>query len=58
MKNNNKSTAGKTARISVILISAAMFFTTSCATVFTSSKQSIYFETTPPGAKIQINGID
>ncbi len=32
--------------------------TTSCATLFTSSKQSITFESTPPGAKVQVNGID
>jgi hypothetical protein len=30
----------------------------SCATLFTPSKQSITFESTPPGAKVSINGID
>ena len=44
-------------KINVFAILVAISIS-SCATLFTSSKQAIYFETTPPGAKILINGID
>lgn len=36
----------------------ACLFMSSCATVFTGTKDSISFKTTPSGATVQINGID
>lgn len=41
-----------------ILCIIAMLFTTSCATIFSGGRKNIRFESNPPGATVQINGID
>jgi hypothetical protein len=37
---------------------AIMFLISSCATLFTGSKQTVQISTLPSGAKVQVNGID
>ncbi len=44
--------------ISIILLAAMMLFMTSCATLFTGTKDSIRFNTEPQGATIYIDGIE
>jgi len=41
----------------ILLFAAAMLFS-SCATLFTGTKDRIYFATEPKGAKVSINGLD
>ena len=45
---------------SIIYLSviSCLFLTTSCATLFTGTKQTVQINSKPPGAKIQIDGID
>lgn len=37
---------------------ASMLLMTSCATVFTGSKQTVQINTYPEGAKVEVNGIE
>jgi hypothetical protein len=39
----------------LILISMLM---SSCATIFTGTQQTVFVNSTPPGAMVQVNGID
>jgi len=41
-----------------ILMVVAIFMLSSCATIFTGTKQDIYVNTDPPGAKVYVNGVD
>jgi len=42
----------------IILIIITSLLTTSCATIFTGTKDRIWFKTNPAGATIYINGIE
>lgn len=42
----------------VILASSATFTFSSCAAIFTGTKQNIQVNSTPPGANIEVNGIN
>ena len=44
--------------ILALLILTTLLFTTSCATLFTGTKQSIQINSIPSGAKVQVDGID
>lgn len=44
--------------ISTILLAATMLFMTSCATLFTGTKDRITFNSTPSGATIYIDGVE
>ncbi|AZA83119.1 PEGA domain-containing protein [Chryseobacterium lactis] len=48
MKNN----------LSIVLLVGAMFSVTSCATIFTGSKDKISFNSSPEGAKVFHKGIE
>ena len=43
---------------SLLSLSIALLFISSCATIFTGSTQTVQIETIPSNAKIQIDGID
>jgi len=43
---------------STILLAATMLFMTSCATIFTGTRDSITFNSTPSGATIYIDGVE
>jgi hypothetical protein len=45
-------------KISILLLVATFFVVTSCATLFTGTKQTIQINSQPPGAKVQVDGID
>lgn len=49
MKNNSLP-------ILILLISSITL--SSCATLFTGTKDTVHFESTPTGAKVQVDGID
>jgi hypothetical protein len=40
-----------------IIVLASTFFMTSCATIFTGTKDTIRFDSTPQGAKVYIDGL-
>lgn len=44
--------------LSTILLATTMLFMTSCATLFTGTKDRITFNSTPPGATIYIDGVE
>jgi hypothetical protein len=44
--------------LSTILLAATMLFMSSCATVFTGTKDTISFNSTPSGAMIYIDGVE
>jgi hypothetical protein len=41
-----------------IIVIASAFLMTSCATIFTGTKDTIRFDTTPQGAKIYVDGLE
>ena len=41
-----------------IIVLASTFFMTSCATIFTGTKDTIRFDSTPQGAKVYIDGLE
>lgn len=41
-----------------LVVIGILFFTTSCATIFTGSKQSVHIDSNVQGARIQVNGVD
>jgi hypothetical protein len=41
-----------------ILIVGATLFLSSCATIFTGTKQTVQIDSEPPGAKVLVDGID
>jgi len=43
---------------STLLLAATMLFMTSCATLFTGTKQTVLINSKPSGAKLQVDGID
>jgi len=45
-------------KTSLILMAVIMLFMTSCATMFTGTKQTVQINTFPAGAKVQVDGID
>ncbi len=45
-------------KTSTILLAATMLFMTSCATLFTGTKQTVQINSRPSGAKVQVDGID
>ncbi|MEO0310766.1 MAG: hypothetical protein RIQ89_423, partial [Bacteroidota bacterium] len=45
-------------KISTILLATTMLFMTSCATLFTGTKQTVQINSKPSGAKVQVDGID
>lgn len=47
----------KTLSLQAVIVIATIFFS-SCATIFTGTKDRITFNTNPPGARISINGIE
>ena len=49
----------KKTKLSFVILSLAASFTfSSCATIFTGTKQNIQVNSTPPGATIAVNGIN
>ena len=44
--------------LSTILLATTMLFMTSCATLFTGTKDRITFNSTPSGATIYIDGVE
>lgn len=45
-------------KISTIFLAAMILFMTSCATLFTGTKQTVQINSKPAGAKVQIDGLD
>jgi len=41
-----------------IIVLASTFFMTSCATIFTGTKDTIRFDSTPQGTKVYIDGLE
>ncbi|SMD44130.1 PEGA domain-containing protein [Aquiflexum balticum DSM 16537] len=44
--------------IEKLIVIAVLFLSTSCATLFTGSKQSVQINSNVQGARIQVNGVD
>ena len=42
----------------IILLAATMIFMSSCATLFTGTKQTVQINSEPQGAKVQVDGLD
>ncbi|MEJ5263754.1 MAG: PEGA domain-containing protein [Bacteroidales bacterium] len=45
-------------KLSTILLATTILFMTSCATLFTGTKQTVQINSKPSGAKVQVDGID
>ena len=45
-------------KIFIVCATASMLLTTSCATIFTGTKDTISFKTNPEGAKVYIDGLE
>jgi hypothetical protein len=45
-------------KLSILILMATVFVITSCATLFTGTKQTIQINSQPPGAKVQVDGVD
>ena len=45
-------------KLSIIAMAMALMLTTSCASIISTSKRKVLFETDPPGAKVFVNGME
>jgi hypothetical protein len=45
-------------KYATILLAPTILFMTSCATLFTGTKQTVQINSKPSGAKVQVDGID